>query len=519
MNVHRERIESGEGAENFVLLKSPGMLPYITDTKVGPVRGQYELNGHDFIVVGDTVYDYVNDILQFSYGPIANAGNPVFLAASQNTLMILSENTLYRLNTGVLTLIAAPATVTFVGIAFLKNYFIALAETLSQFYWSTDDGATFPAANVQTAEADANQCLAIVSIHQQLAIIGNRITQWFYVIGNASAPFSPIDSGVIRSGTMSAATVKALGESLFWLERNKDGEGKVIMTNGYNAERVSNHAVENKFREYARDFGIDDAYANAFEMNGHQFYRITFPSADATWEYNKTVSAATGIPEWEEVPWWNWELGTYHRHRGMSIVSAFGKILVGDHSNGIIYEMSPDIYHDFGYPLVWNRRTPHIVEENKEVAYDRLDLGMETGVGLASPLWLNQYSLDPGTFAADLATAVGAGTVTAPQALILQKIYDVLPYVPLDPYPDDIVMTALGFAKWGDDPQIVMSYSNNGGKTFSNELSRSLGRSGTDKDVYWNRMGAGKDRVWDFWGDAPCKLAITAAYFDAEVLQ
>lgn len=525
INCWREQIQSGQGINAHYLRRSAGISPQITDAVAGCVRGMFDasVSGEErlWAAVGGTLYESSDGSNIISKGTIIDDSGFVQFAASQNSILFVSAGVLYRLNSG--TLAAVSLSFTPIGVVFLKNYFVVLSSTLQQFYWSEDDGATFPADQVQTAEADANDVLAIQAFDQQLWLIGNRITQVYIVVANADAPFSPLDGAVMRSGTMAAATVRLLGDSLLWLERTAEGQGQVVMARGYAAEKVSNFYIDNAIAAIARTVDLSTATALSFELGGHEFYRLTV--GDKTFEYHKNQN------EWEEVSWWNWLLGTAHKHRGFSACAAFGKIMIGDHTNGLIYEASFDTHHDSGFPMRVNRRCPHIVEENKKVSIARLDLGMETGVGLEEPLWLNNYSLDAATFAADLATAVSGGDVSAAQAVVLQQIYDFEPYVPLDPYPTPQVMNDLGFFPWGaqsalDDgtiigtaPQIVMSYSKNGGRTFSDELSRSMGLAGEyGKLVYWNRCPMAPDIVFDFWTTDPVKFAVTAGYIEAEAL-
>lgn len=510
-NLYRQRIQTGEGINSTVMLKSPGLNPNadLGSRFLGQGRGFYELNDHLFAVLGDRVYDYTSAFALANYGPISNADPICQMAASPTSLMIVVDGHMYRINGGVLTEIFPPFTPR--GIAFGKNYFVSLADnTSAQIYFSSNDGLTWPAANVQTAEADANKLLTVKFINQQFVTFGNRVTQWFAVGTNPNAPLVPIDSGVIQSGALAGDTVVTLGHSLLWLERFKQGQFRVMMSNGYSATPVSNGYVENKIRSMAAASTVDDAIGMAFMMNGQEFYRITFPTADWTLEYNRTLN------EWEDVLWWNWLNGTYHRHRSNCIVSAFNTLFASDHANGSIYELTPDCYHDYGFPLRFERVTPHIVEGDKRIGIDRLDLGVQTGVGLTTPLWLNDYSLDAVTFAADLATQVAAGNVTVQQALILQFIYDNLPHGTAVALPDSTIMGPLGFYQWGGDPKVTLEVSANGGVSYGNPRDRRLGGPGDDLQVAWNCLGSGRDRVLKLYGDDPVKIAFTGAWLEAE---
>ena len=63
-----------------------------------------------------------------------------------------------------------------------------------------------------------------------------------------------------------------------------------------------------------------------------------------------------------------------------------------------------------------------------------------------------------------------------------------------------------GEATQGDDPQVELSWSDDGGATYGNPVARSTGATGDYMaSVRWYRLGQGRDRVWrvDFSDDAP----------------
>lgn len=526
INLVRERVASGEGQAGYAMYKAPGLSPLV-QPGTGVNRGQCELNGVDFTVIDGTLYQVSSVLGVTNLGAVANdlANSPVQMAVSLNTLMICSAEHLYRANGGTLTEIVL--TFTPIGVVFIDNYFVALSDALNQFYFSTDDGITFPAGNVQDVESSPDQVLAMIVDDNFLYFYSRRQAQPFAVGTNAAAPFVSQQNSIIQTGIVAPASLCQIGKYRFWLDRNKDGQGVVMRGQGSDFEPISNPAVANAIRGYAKTAGISDAIGQGYELNGQQFYRLTFPAADATWEYNITIG---GNVEWTQPLWWDWINGAYHRHRGSSIVAAFGKIVVGDRSNGWLYELSPDNYTDYGFPLRFERVCPHILQDNKNVAYDRLELGIETGQGLADPLWLSNYSQDAATFATNLAAAVVATAVTAAQALALQDIYDNKPYTPLDPYPTPDTMNGLGFTPWGAvavlaagtvlgaPPQIAMDYSDDGAKSYHQSLERSLGAYGGEENVFWDRLGVARDRAFRLTGDFPGKLAITTAWFDAEEL-
>ncbi len=69
------------------------------------------------------------------------------------------------------------------------------------------------------------------------------------------------------------------------------------------------------------------------------------------------------------------------------------------------------------------------------------------------------------------------------------------------------------------DPQVTLSFSLDGGNTFSPEYSRSLGKTGEfQARLVWNNLGIGRDAVIDIFGSDPVRIVLTGANFDAEIL-
>lgn len=520
INLWLERIESGDGRSQYAMYKTPGLRTSRYTNALDPskktARGFLELNDFLFAVQDNVIYLLNPDgTRSATVGPIQDDHMIVSMAASKNSFFTVSLNVLYRWFSGALTMPLLPFTPS--AVATIGGYVVCTEEGSNQFFFSRDDGATWAALDAQFAEAAPNNLLNLVTDHQELWLLGNRLIQVYVVGSDPDAPFVPIQSAVIEMGLGAKRAFARMDNSLFIYGKNKDGDRMFYRMNGYIPQRISTHAVENTWRAYTRD---DDASAQTFQLNGHNCIRLTFPSANnglgETWNYDASLPAPLA---WTKVAWWNMIESRFERHRGNTYVSAFGKILVGDHSNGNIYEMNPDIYTDFNYPIKWLRRTPHSVAGRKNVQYKRLDLFMEMGVGSVAPLWLNDHSWDAAFFATQIAAAVFAGTITIGQAQVMTLIYNYLPYA--DPsllvMPSDEIMTQFHFFDYARNPQMEMRYSNNSGKSYTNPRQRSLGRVGqTKKQLFWGPgLGMGRDRVFEFSGLSPSKIAFTGAEFDA----
>ena len=74
---------------------------------------------------------------------------------------------------------------------------------------------------------------------------------------------------------------------------------------------------------------------------------------------------------------------------------------------------------------------------------------------------------------------------------------------------------ALGAGLPGDDPQVMLRLSNDGGKTWISEQWRSAGKMGEYwRRVRWNRLGAARRRVFEVSVTDPVPWRLTGAYLE-----
>ena len=77
------------------------------------------------------------------------------------------------------------------------------------------------------------------------------------------------------------------------------------------------------------------------------------------------------------------------------------------------------------------------------------------------------------------------------------------------PYHSFALDCSTGHAPQGTDPQVALSWSDNGGFTWGNPVQRTLGAAGHYMSrVFWTRLGMARDRVWrvEFTEDAPFSI-------------
>ncbi len=141
--------------------------------------------------------------------------------------------------------------------------------------------------------------------------------------------------------------------------------------------------------------------------------------------------------------------------RARGCFDAFGKVLTGDRYSNKVYEIDPATYDEGGDPLERVAISPVIHGETQQLTIDRLEVDVEGGVGVLSGQ--------------------------------------------------------------GSDPQILMSQSFDGGRTFSAELGQSLGARGKyHRRVVWNRLGTAESRAIRLRVTDPVECILIGASADVE---
>jgi hypothetical protein len=142
------------------------------------------------------------------------------------------------------------------------------------------------------------------------------------------------------------------------------------------------------------------------------------------------------------------------RWRAAFGIPCFNKTIVGDYENGNLYTLDTAVYTENGTAIQRSATSAPIHGGGKRVRMPSLQIEMETGVGLTTGQ--------------------------------------------------------------GSDPQIALSWSDDEGRTWSNEHWRSMGAKGKGKTrIVWRKLGKFRSRIYRLTQSDPVKSVIIAA--DAEL--
>jgi hypothetical protein len=328
----------------------------------------------------------------------------------------------------------------------IDTFFIYPNPNTIQWGASNSNSASSNPLSFAPDDGSADLLVTLTSVNREVFLLHERSSSVWVDQGSFPFPFVRLPGTSTQHGCAAAYSVARIGESFAWLGKDDRGQGVVWKMAGYVPERISTYAVENATSTYPI---ISDARAYSYQQGGHEFYVLTFPSADVTWVYDSTTNL------WHKRAYRD-ALNVLHRDRGNCAAIFSNKVVVGDWQNGNLYSLDLNIYTDAGGVPLWRmRRAPHLTSDLKRVSYQELQIQYEPGVGLVSGQ--------------------------------------------------------------GSDPQAMLTYSDDGGSTWSNQHWTSVGKIGQYKNrARWQRLGMARDRIFQVEMSDPVKFVIVSANLRAQ---
>lgn len=425
------------GAEAKValgLLGVPG-LAALTTAFSGPVRGAWVLPGNTqalFVIANQVVLTKIASAatasapasLSFAaVGNLQTASGPVKIRdnGAGKVAVIVDGPYLYvySVTNQTLTQSTDPAFLGSNTVAEIDGWFIFQQPTSQTFYTSPvywNGISPFDGTYFALKDDCPDNLVAVIENGRQLWLIGESSTEPWYNAGGATFPFARLEGGLMQIGCAAPQSVCRTGPDLVWLARSERGENSVIQVTGYQYKAISNPALSYAMAQYTV---ISDAIGYVYDEEGHQFYVLTFPTADATWVYDFTTSM------WHQRASFDPKTGLFHRQRLNCLVNFAGMRIGGDYVNGRVYQQSRKFYADDQFPLVAVRRAPHVWDKNDRdrVIHARLQLdffpgsGLSTGQG-SNPQAMLRWSNDGGqSWGNEHWTSIGAIGVTLARAI------------------------------------------------------------------------------------------------------
>lgn len=375
INLYPEKTESGLGKEGEIasLVSTPALLTKVT-LGDGPIRGTYRTStGVLYAVSGNTLYSIDSSFTATTIGTLLTSSGQVSIA-DNGTLLVVVDGPygyFHTIGSGSVAQITDPDFLGANQVSYQDGYFIFDKPNSGQFYISGINDITIDALDIASSEGNPDNIVGHISNHRELWIFNENTTEVFYNSGDADFPFQRIEGAFLEFGCVSRWTIQKMNKSVFWLSRDDKGQGIVYMSQGFQEQRISTHAVEQAIKGYG---DLSNTVAYTYQDNGHHFYVLNFENADTTWVFD----TSTGL--WHERVYTS--SGEFERHRANTHAFAYSTHVVGDYENGKLYAFSDETYKDDSDLITRQRVFPHISAGQARLIIDSLQIDMRTGVGL-----------------------------------------------------------------------------------------------------------------------------------------
>lgn len=358
--------------------------------------------------------------------------------------------------------------------------------------------AAFDPLDIAAKTGNPDPIIGVIVMHREAWLIGTETTEVWYDAGNADFAFGELPGVFIEHGCIAPYSICKQDLSVYWLSQDRQGQTIVLTGNQYAARRISTHAIEQQIQQYSV---VSDAIGYTFQQLGHVFYVLNFPSADATWVYDVSQEL------WSEWVWTDTN-GLEHRHRANNAAHVYGANVCQDWQTGALYQFDLGNYTDVGMPIAWRRGFQIVQNEQKRVAYSRFILDFDTGeIASFSNAALGTSSnwTYPGAVSPYFLDSAGVEILDSSGNPIFLG-YSLGTGSPAYPVPFQ--------------PQISLRYSDDRGKNWSQPRSKGIGATGQyARSMLWTRLGMGRNRVFEVFGDVACLTALNGGYVELEAAE
>lgn len=448
----------------------PGLPLLSSPPNPGRGRCLYGATNGDLYAVIDQNVFYIDPDFKFNLvGPIITVvSTPVYMADNGQDIVLVDgspDGFDINLKTRLMTQIGDPNFMGSTRSDFIDSFIILNIPNTNQWYCTLSDQVVFNGLFIGQKTAWPDNILCVVAIEREVWVFGPKKSEVWYNAGTVPFPFQLLPGNIIEQGCAAVYSPAKMDTNVYWLSQSPEGDRMVMRGNNQNiAQRISNHAIEYEFRKYAR---VDDAIGSVYQISGHSFYKLHFPSADKTWGFDQATE------QWHEDNSID-NNGILHRARNTFTAFAYGKNVALDWANGNLYQIDPLSYTDNDMPIVCIRSFPHIGNELKRVSHS--------------------------SFVADFASGTMPNTGEATQFL--------------SPWNEGF-SSGFGPLTQVDTPQLVMRYSKDGGNTWSNNRIKSMISAGNYRTMLrWRSMGLSRDMVYELSWSAPMATALNGAFIE-----
>lgn len=380
-------IVQAAGLSRETLFGTPGSVQLATTGLLeNQNRGAHVKNGLAYFVNGDALYilnriiaaDATETFTATSLGTVEGVGG-VSMADNGTQLMILvpgGKGYVYDESAGTPFLEITDADFTANGapqyVVFIDGYFAVTTDSKKWIISALNDGNNWDALDFGSAESDPDDIVAPIVFRNKLFITGSETTEAFQNAPNGSG-FPFIRSNIFMSKGCFAPNTLISAHNTFMMIGGGVNEAPAIWEfTGSSFKKISTTAIDNVLSGFSKEI-ISESFSFSYADKGAYF--IGFTIDDFTIVYDVITQ--------------RWHERKSHiddndvRWRVNSLVTAYGRVLVGDSQDGRIGELNSDTYTEYSENIRRVIATQPFSNMGNSIKVSSIELTTESGVGNA----------------------------------------------------------------------------------------------------------------------------------------
>ena len=316
------------------------------------------------------------------------------------------------------------------SVVYYRGFYIHAALSGKTVFSSAfGDPFTYSALDEASSDADVDGIVGLVLDHDQLTVLSEASSEVFVYQtgGDLYFPLREIPGAFTQKGSHTKYGSVKFDDTYMFI-----GGGPNELTaiwrqsTSSQAVKVSTDAIDHAIQEFTKE-EIAEAFTMTFAKSGQFFAIFTFNSNRIPGKTFAYNGTASGL---SGASIWS-ELQTGMNDapwRVNAIIKAYGKLLCGDSLDGRIGVIDGTVYTEYGDSVLREATLKPMEQGGTAIFAGELEVDFESGVGLTTGQ--------------------------------------------------------------GSNPVVMMSFSDDGGRTFSNQFKRSIGKIGEyGHETVWNRQG------------------------------
>lgn len=422
-------VAQGQSLNDTALFLSPGVAA-LGDLGNYPSRGSIVMDGVYYNVNETFLYSIDTDGNETQIGTIAGSARVSMAHNGEKLCIVVPGGNAYVYNktTDILVQITDPDYTTSDTVCFKDGYYIfTQTDGLQWFISALNDPTNIDALDYDSAELAPDKIVACHASYDEVYILGEWTVEPFRDTGASPFPFERIQGASLEKGCHAKYTPIQWEGYFYFVGGGINEQSGIYRTTGTNEpQRLSTDAIESEIQKFTTD-EIAEAISYTYSVRGYSFVCFTFQSVTIP---SKTFVYNVTASQLSGRSVWNeQQTGVSDNYFDVASVDfVYDKLMVSCLSAGKIGYLDVNTFTEFSDEIRRVKINPNITPGTEKFFVNRLELTTDSGTGLISGQ--------------------------------------------------------------GSDPQVMMRFSDDGGRTWTNEFWRPSGKIGQYyRRTVWRRLG------------------------------